>query len=141
MLGYASRYNILHRISEWHTGWPPLYLIYGSFQNFFEVFCCCSSTVVSISPPPLSPAPPTPPPTLNSAPLWFVHGSFIRVPDSSSHSLPSYPPPSSPPVTVFVLYFHASGFFSCLFVLLIRFQLKVRSYGICPSLPSLFHLA
>ena len=32
-------------------------------------------------------------------------------------------------------------YFACLFVLLIRFLLKVRSYGICLSLPGLFRLA
>ena len=32
-------------------------------------------------------------------------------------------------------------YFACLFVLLIRFLLKVRSYDICLSLPGLFHLA
>ena len=31
--------------------------------------------------------------------------------------------------------------FACWFVLLIRFHLQVRSYGICLSLPDLFHLA
>ena len=32
-------------------------------------------------------------------------------------------------------------YFVCLFVLVIRFHLKVRSYGICVSPPGLFHLA
>ena len=32
-------------------------------------------------------------------------------------------------------------YFACLFVLLIRFHLQVRSYSVCLSLPGLFHLA
>ena len=32
-------------------------------------------------------------------------------------------------------------YFACLFVLLIRFHLYVRSYGVCLSPPGLFHLA
>ncbi|KAF6084315.1 hypothetical protein HJG60_008591 [Phyllostomus discolor] len=39
----------------------------------------------------------------------------------------------------FVLYFNVSGYiFACLFVLLIRFHLELRAYGICLSLPDLF---
>ena len=43
----------------------------------------------------------------------------------------------------FVLYFNVFDyiFFACLFVLLIMFQLQVRSCGICLSLPILLHLA
>ena len=31
-------------------------------------------------------------------------------------------------------------YFACLFIFLMRFLLKVRSYGICPLPPGLFHL-
>ena len=40
----------------------------------------------------------------------------------------------------FLLYFNVSHIF-CLLVLLIRSHLEVRAYGICLSLPGLFHLA
>ena len=54
--------------------------------------------------------------------------------------LPSFLFPSG--YCQFVLYFHVSGYIllACL-SLLIRVHLYVRSYGVCLSLPGLFHLA
>ena len=78
-------------------------------------------------------------PSLLSHPLLgFVH----VVPENPSPSSLYYPLP--PP---FWLLSDCSEFqclwlyFAYFFLLLIRSQLKVRSYGICPSSPGLFHLA
>ncbi|KAF6104248.1 hypothetical protein HJG60_011248 [Phyllostomus discolor] len=86
-----------------------------------------------------SPLPqPNPPPSLAYAlPLGFVHVSFIVVPVNPSPCCP-LPPPlwllSDCSFQCLWLYF------VCFFLLLIMFQLKVRSYGICPSPSGLFHL-
>ena len=107
---------------------------------FLTFFYCCSSTSVSISPH-LSPHPSYP----HFLPLiltlfGFVHESFIHVPET----IPPFPPmpPSHLPSGYCHLFLISMSLVKfCLFVLLIRFHLKVRSYGICPSLPGLFHLA
>ena len=62
----------------------------------------------------------------------------------SSYRKPLFPPspPHSPLAIVRVLLTTMSLVIFCLqFLLLIMFQSKVRSYGIFPSPPSLFHLA
>ena len=111
------------------------------FFSFFKfIFYCYSITVVclfspSLPPPQLNP-PPSPTPTI---PPDFVHVSFIIVPAIPSSHCPHPTPPwplldCSPPQCLWL-------YFACSFPLLIMFQLKVRSYGICPSPPGLFHLA
>ena len=75
----------------------------------------------------------------STLPLGFVHVSFIVVPENP---FPNYPVP-----TPLWLLLDCSQlqclwlYFVCFFLVLIMFQLKLRSYGICPSLPGLFHLA
>ena len=88
------------------------------------------------SPPPQLNPPPSPIPTI---PPDFVHVSFIIVPAIPSSHCPHPTPPwplldCSQPQCLW-------WYFVCFFLLLIMFQLKVRSYGICPSPPGLFHLA
>ena len=76
-------------------------------------------------------------PLLIPPPLGFVHVSFIVFPENPSPISPS-PLWSLSVCSLFpCLWFY----FACLFVLLIRFHLKVRSHGICLSPPGLFHLA
>ena len=85
---------------------------------------------------------PSPPPSPIPQPLAFVHVSLIVVPENPSPFSPHHPLP--PPLGLLsdcsqfqCLWLH----FVCFFVLLIRFHLEVRSYGICLSPPGLFHLA
>ena len=107
-----------------------------SFPLLF-FFYCCSSTVVSIF------TPPRPLPSLSSTlqptPFGFIHVSFIHV---------SWGP--TPIIFLLLPLWLMSDchlfqclwlYFACLFVLLIRFHLQVRSYGISLSLLGLFHLA
>ena len=115
------------------------------FIYFLKLFYCCSSTVVCITPDhfPRNPSHPHRPPLLPPT-LGFVCVSFIVVPENPS--LLSPPLPLSPPhpcgYCYNVLNFNVSGYILfAFFLLLIVFQLKVRSYGICPSPPGLFHLA
>ena len=100
-----------------------------------------SSRVVSIFTPPqppihshLSPLN-LPPLALSMCPLYM----FL---DGPSLIFPNYPSP--PPLwllSVYSLFECLWLYFAWLFVLLIRFHLQVRSYGICLSPPGLFHLA
>ena len=109
--------------------------------RFFKFyFYCCSSTVASIFFPPLSlPSPPTLTPSL----IWFCPWVFY------TYDLTTLPPLSPviillPPLwllSVCSLFQNLWLYCACLFVLLIRFHLQVRSYGICLSLTGLFHLA
>ena len=88
------------------------------------------------STPPKPNPPPSPTPTL---PLDFVHVSFIVAPVNPS---PHFPLPTPLWLLLDCSYLQYLWlYFVCFFLLLIRFQLKVRSYGICPSPPGLFHLA
>ena len=84
---------------------------------------------------------PTPPLALNPILFWPCPWvplyMFLHDPPPS---FPHYLPPLSPLVTVCSLFQCLWLYFACLFVLLIRFHLYVRSY-ICLSLPSFFHLA
>ena len=78
---------------------------------------------------------PHPPSTLLMGPLYMFF-------DDPSPSFPHYPlPPPFWLLSVCSLFQCLCLYFACLFVLLIKFLLKVRSYGICLSLPGLFHLA
>ena len=96
----------------------------------------------SAFPPHLPPPQPSLPPSPVSTPLVFVHVSFIVVPVVPSPFSLHYPLPSP----LWLLSVCSS--FQCLwlyfaywFILLIRFHLKIRSHGICLSLPGLLHLA
>ena len=85
---------------------------------------------------------PSPPPCPASTPPWFC--------PSVLYNCSWKPFPLSPLIILshlpsdyyqIVLNFYVSGYISlAFFLLLIMFQLKMRSYGICPSLPGLFHL-
>ena len=99
---------------------------------------------VQLSPfsPHHSPLPPhTPPPTLNPIPLWLCPCVLYTC---SWWPFPYLPPLSFSPsrvVTVRLFFTSMSLVTFSLFVLFIRFHLKVRSYGISLSPPGLFHLA
>ena len=132
--------------------WPRLYFLvclitcnYHPFKEFipsyyfgkfiFIVFYYCLLQLSAFSLHPSHPAQPNPPASpASTLPLGFVHVSFILVPEKPTHR---YPLP-----TPFWLLLLVSGYtLFAFFLLLIMFQLKVRSYGICPSPPGLFHLA
>ena len=86
---------------------------------------------------------PSLPPTLEPTPFGIVRVSFIHVP---IWPFPYFPPLSLFPLPLWLLsvcfLFQCLWlYFACLFVLLIRFHLHVRSYGICILPPDLFHLA
>ena len=142
---YKNRINF--RIN-WNLG---LYLLLGKKVTFFFLFfvhfvVCCSLKFLLL---------------FNYSCLHFVP---IPPPQPSWTQLPPPPPPSplilsmcpyssswkpfsplsirlSPLAIVTLFLISMSLVIFCFFVLLIMFQLKVRSYGICPSLPGLFHLA
>ena len=121
---------------------PYLLPLIPSPLGFVHVSFIVVSENPSPFPPPFPPQP-SPPPSPHPTPLGFVHVSFIVVsvnPSPFSPIIPSHLPSGYCQI---VLHFNVSGYIllACLFVLLIRFQLKVRSYGICLSPPSLFHLA
>ena len=105
------------------------------FLNFYYY----SITVVCRFSPSLHPTSAEPPSPTSTLPLDFVHVSFIVVPVITSPHCPLSTPPcrlldcsSRQCLWLYVV---------CFFLLLIMFELKVRSYGICPSPPGLFHLA
>ena len=113
----------------------------------FALFIYLFFIVVQIQLSPFSPhhdAPPHPfsPPTIELTLFGFLHMSFIHV--------PWWPPTLSPIIPISPSFWLLSDcslfqclwfYFACLFVLLIRFHLKVRSYGISLSPLALFHLA
>ena len=108
------------------------YYIFNLFFYSNSLFYCCSSTVVSIFSLPLSPTPPT----LNPYPFWIcpwvLYTCSLRILPLLSPITHSYLPSS---YYQFVLNFNVSGYILlAFFLLLIMFQLKVTSYGICPSL-------
>ena len=120
------------KLSTW-----PVY----SFFFHFVVFYWCSSTLVCLSPSPLLPSHPhlscltRPNLDLCMCPLYL----FLK-------TVHHFPPFICPPCPLWLLTVCSSFqclwlYFACLFVLLIRSHLKVRSYGICLSPPGLFHLA
>ena len=91
--------------------------------------------------PPPQPNPQPFPPPSHFHPSVIVHTSFIIVPTNPSAFSPEIPSPLPSGHCQPVLNFSVWLYFACLFVLLIRFLLKVRSYGISFSLPGLFCLA
>ena len=111
-----------------------LYWLYFFFKNY------CSITVVPIFLPLLSSALLTPTSHIQSSslPLSLSMGPLYMFHDD----------PSSTFLIISLWLLSVCSLFPCfwfyfarLFVLLIRFQLKVRSYGMCLSQPGLFHLA
>ena len=120
-----------------------IYLFFSIlFFNLF--FIVIQLQLYAFSPLPSSPPQLNPPPSPTlTIPPNFVHVSFIIVPAIPS----SHCPHPTPPLATARLFpvSHCSQclwlYFVCFFLLLIMFQLKVRSYGICPSPPGLFHLA
>ena len=104
---------------------------------FLFFFIAIQLQLSAFSPlPPLHPSqthlPPPPP-------IWFCPCVLYR---SSCKPLCQQSPPHSP--LAIVRLFLTSMYlviFCLLFLLSIMFQLRVRSYGICPSLSGLFHLA
>ena len=107
------------------------------FSHFLLLFSYSSPTFF----PKAFPYPISPTPTVNP-PIVHAKESSICVPlFAPSPSFPHSSPPASPPVTVSLFFISKCLALFCLFVLLIRFHFEVRSYGICLSLPDLFHLA
>ena len=99
----------------------------------YSYFYCCSITVVPIvlhySPLPF----PTPSPTFNPppTPLSLFLGPLYSFLDWTLPLLSHYPPPHPPPVPVSLFFISMSlVHFAHLFVLLIRFHIQVRSYGL-----------
>ena len=116
-----------------------IYLFF-SILFFKFIFYCYSITIVCLFSPSLlsTPAEPTSLPHPHHPPQFcpcVLH-------NSSCNPLFPLSPPHSPLATarLFPTSMSLVGFV-CFFLLLIMFQLKVRSYGICPSPPGLFHLA
>ena len=107
---------------------------------FFLIFIVIQLQLYAFSPHPSTPSQLNPPPSPTSTiPPDFVHVSFTIVPAIPSSHCPHPTPPwplldCSQPQCLWL-------YFVCFFLLLIMFQLRVRSYGICPSPPGLFHLA
>ena len=113
---------------------------FDSFFSIFKLFYCCSIMVVCIFSPPLYPTPaqPTSLPCFHPPP-WFCPCVLYS---SSCKPLSHCPLPTPLWLLLDCSWFQCLWlYFVCFFLLLIMFQLKVRSYGICPSLPGLFHLA
>ena len=110
---------------------------------YLYIYNCCLSTVVSIFPPPLpAPPQPSPPPTLDPIPHWLCPCVLYTCSLMTFHLSPVILLPASLwLLSVCSLFQCLWLYFVCFFLLLIMFQLKVRSYGICPSPPGLFHLA
>ena len=105
--------------------------ILPGLPKFTSFFYCCSSTVVSVSPR-HSPSPhPSLPPTLDLPTLALSMGPlyiFLGDPSSSLPIIPLFPPLWL--LSVCSLFSCLWFYFSLLFILLIRFHLQVRSYGI-----------
>ena len=92
----------------------------------------------SLHPSPPTPAKPTSLPCFHPPP-WFCPCVLYS---GSWKPFPPLSPPTSPLVTVRLFLISMSlVIFACFSLLLIMFELKLRSYGICLSLPSLLHLA
>ena len=117
-----------------------LFLIFFLFGSFKKKFIVIQLQLSAFSPHPSTPPQANPLPSSTSTLcLDFIHVSFIVVTENPSPTIPS-PHPSD--YCQIVLNFSVSGYILfAFFLLLIMFQLKVRSYGICPSPPGLFHLA
>ena len=112
-----------------------------NFLNTFDFIVVQVEFSAFSSHPSLPPQISPPPSPVSIPPLVIVHVSFIVVPVNPSHFPPIIPSPLPSGYCQIVLNFNDWLYLACLFVLLIRFLLRVSSYGICPSPPGLFHLA
>ena len=114
----------IQKLQTWYILFSPKYLF----------------VVVQVQLSPFFPHCSPPPPTLNPTFLGFCPWVLYTC---SRMALPFLSPVNTPPLLFLLVGFLFQClwlYFACLFVLLIRFHLKVRSYGICLSLPGLFHL-
>ena len=129
-------------LMDWEDwGFLPgvLFSVFAFFSFLILIFYCYLITVVWLFSPPLHPTTvkPLSLPHFHPPP-WFCPCVFY-----SSSCNPLFPLSPRPPR----LLLDCSQlqclwlYFVCFFHLLIMFQLKGRSYGICPSPPGLFHLA
>ena len=122
--------------------WHYLIIIIQSMIYFFLIILLvfkysCLHLLPTTPPTPATSLPWFHPPlVLSMCPLYL----FLKTLPPFIPIIPSHLPSGYCQI---VLNFNVSGYIllACLFVLLIRFHLKVRSHGICPSLPGLFHLA
>ena len=114
----------------------PLFLIH--FLNFIVVQVQFSALFSPTQPNPYPSPPPSyfNPPHPRYCPCVLYNCSY-----KPFTLFPLKFPPLSPLVTAGLFSISVSLVVFCWFVLLIRFLLKVRSYGICLSPPGLFHLA
>ena len=140
--GWMSKPLMGFQAEKWTNS--PLGVKWTHSDTFFpSSFYCCSSTVVSIFTPPL----PSTTAILDSHLRSYPHLALSMCPlymflDDPFSFFPIYPLPSTQwLLSVCYLFQCLWLYFVCLFVLLIRFHLEVRSYSICISLPGLFHLA
>ena len=119
--------------------WQPGLTFRDSLWFFFYLFYCCSITVFCIFSPPLpyTPSEPTSLPCFHPPP-WFCPSVLYS---SSCKPFSPLSLPSSPLAIVRLFLTSMSLVIFCLPFSFVMFQLKVRSYGICPSPPGLFHLA
>ena len=113
--------------------WRSFFFFFMSSTFFFKIVIQLQLSAFSSHPS--TPPPPNPPPSPTSTlPLDFVHVYFIVVPiNPSPHcplTSPLWPLPDCSQLQCLWLYS------ACSFLLLIMFQLKARSCGICPSLPT-----
>ena len=141
--GYYGSFNDVNFSNWWTCWWLHLFVSSSFFTVFYTLktfFIVIQWQLPAFSPHPSIPSQPIPPPFPTSTfPLDFVLVSFIVAPIDPS-PISSSPLPSG--YCYIVFNFNVSGYILfAFFLLLIRFQLKVRSYAICPSPPGLFHLA
>ena len=104
------------------------------FLFFLNIFYCCSSTVFCLPPDPSLPLQPSPPPSpVSTLPCYCL--CVLYSCSCKPFTLSPYNPPPSPlwSLSAYSQLQCLWLYFACLFVLLIRFLLKVRSYGICLS--------
>ena len=138
---YSGFYLMHCLVFAFIFSWIILFIYLFTYLFICCIFLFCSSTFVSIFPSPLSLIPHT----ATSHPQFFPPsslsmGTLYMFLDDPSPFFSCYPPPFCL-LSVCSLFQCLWLHFACLFVLLIRFHLEVRSYGICLSTPGLFHLA
>ena len=114
---------------------PPTYM-----TSFILIFYCCSNKVFAFFSHPSPQPQPSPPPSPVSTPLCY--GPCVLYGSCKPFTLFPYNPLPSPlwSLSAYSQFQCLWLYFVCLLVLLTRFLLKVRSYGICLSLPALFHV-
>ena len=135
-------YNLIFPLKNTHV--RPIRTRHSSYKYFYLfILLLFSYNCPNFSPPGALPClvqPPLPKTFPTHCPCpWVLCACSLTWPFSF------FPPVFSPLPSghcQFVLYFHVSGSFLLIyFVLLIRFHLQVRLYGICLSLLDLLYLA